>query len=62
MVEATQPIHKPSTSRIRVQVTLDADLYERAKEYAKNHGMFPGGAIDVSLFRFLGPQNTGVSK
>lgn len=57
----TQPIHNiTKTERIRVQVTLSAELYEQAKEYAKDHGMFPGGVIDVSLDRFLENQNNGV--
>lgn len=57
----THSIHKPTkTERIRVQVTLSAELYELAKEYAKDHGMFPGGVIDVSLDRFLDDQHKGV--
>jgi hypothetical protein len=59
----THSIHKPiKTERIRVQVTLSAELYELAKEYAKDHGMFPGGVIDVSLDRFLDDQSKGVSQ
>jgi hypothetical protein len=59
----TQTTHKPTKpERIRVQVTLSADLYEQAKEYAKDHGMFPGGLIDVSLSTFLDHQNTRSTK
>lgn len=59
----TQPLHKTTkTERIRVQVTLSAELYEQAKEYAKGHGMFPGGVIDVSLDRFLDHQSKGISQ
>ena len=51
----TPPVHKDSTKprRIRVQVTLNESLYAEASEYARDHGMFPGGVIDVSLERFL---------